>query len=71
MSLSGKKSIGTIPPAKNVNREYLKSMNGKISTNQNASKPTIKCSIESNRYPKMAERRNPISLSGSNGIEIS
>ncbi len=63
--------MGTIPPAKNVKREYLKSMNGKISTNQNASNPTVKWSIESKRYPKSAESRNAISLSGSNGIEIS
>src|SRR3989338_11465722 len=68
---SGKKSIGTIPPAKNVNKAYLKSMNGNISTNQNASNPAAKLSIEIKTYPARNEKRNAKNLTGSNGIEIS
>jgi hypothetical protein len=46
-------------------------MNGKISTNQNASNPAAKLSIEINMYPAKNEKRNANNLTGSNGIEIS
>jgi hypothetical protein len=69
--VSGKKSIGTIPPEKKVNRAYLKSMNGKISTNQKASSPMEKLSMEISKYPKKADKRNAKNLKGSNGIWIS
>jgi hypothetical protein len=68
---SGKKSIGTIPPEKKVNNAYLKSMKGNISTNQKASNPAIKLSMETRIYPAMNDTMNTKHLVTSNGMDIS
>ena len=39
-----------------MNKAYLKSMNGNISTNQNANNPAIKLSMETKMYPATKEK---------------